>query len=997
MLAETVRTGHIVVLRKTHQEVVDAQLQDDGTSAGKYVSIRLRNLHTGAITQERFASNARFEQAPVMTLQQLEAIRQNTLSNSALDLAADMNPKPIAKVLISPENAEERTEKAECRSDAAENAQCYQQYARPQIGYLLNLLKLDRSYVRASGDSLFYRDAAGRETRVVDFIGGYGSTILGHNPPETTQALRELIENQAPVHAQASIRTEAGALARQISDLLIQATGKPETYITTLCNSGTEAVEAALKHALMAWEEKKRIALNRLEQYRAKHVCRSSDASQIEALEALIQQVESTQPSIVALEGSFHGKTAGSVAVTSNIEYRRMYSSAPLKVCFIASDANAEQFDALLASEEIRVAPNEKTITSGFTWSNVAGIIIEPIQGEGGVRPLSKEFGGMIGHAARAREIPLIVDEIQTGVYRTGEFLASTALGIYPDYVLLGKSLGGSVCKIAALAVRSSHYMERFGFCHTSTFAEDDWSSKIARTTLETLSGQSESIRLKAAQFEARVREGVARIQAMSPGSIQEVRGRGFLLGIQFNFDLETVPGIMNVIYQAGFAAYLYSSYLLHNHNVRVGVTLSRPDTIRIQPCAHISAQNVTRLLNAIEDLCTKIRDKKLIALTAHIWKQDFTSAEINKSSPLSVQPPRAPASSRKVGFLSHVISDAVLKTYDPLLDTLNPEQRERFLTEFGPMSAPALYLNQEIRGANGTSINLHCYGVKRASNFFERSLRRASGQGLAVVQEMAKRARADGIEYLGLGQYTSIVSDNGLLLRRSGVPVTTGNSLTAGYAAEAFLRAIRRKGKDPSQIRIGVMGAAGNICNVIVQLLAERCGEMTLLFREDPSKSPKAQHAIASILDACPGKKDHLRISADSTLLTECDAIIAGTNSATHTIFPHSLKRDAVVLDLSVPSNIHPSVLTERPDVSCFHGGLAKLPDGQKLVTPYIPVPTGEVFACMGETITLGLLGRSEPYSVGPLTRAGVLQIMDLAAEAGLSLGSLRELTPEC
>src|SRR5262245_7054777 len=140
----------------------------------------------------------------------------------------------------------------------------YAESVRPRVAKLLKLLKLDLVYTRAEGDQMEYVD--GDATRpVIDLLGGYGSTLLGHNHPELVAALKSAVDERAPVQAQGSIRVGAVQVAEKLGSMMRRFGGDERAFVTTLCNSGAEAVEAAIKHALMEWQEKRRVLLETLE------------------------------------------------------------------------------------------------------------------------------------------------------------------------------------------------------------------------------------------------------------------------------------------------------------------------------------------------------------------------------------------------------------------------------------------------------------------------------------------------------------------------------------------------------------------------------------------------------------------------------------------------------------------------------------------------------------------------------------------------------------
>ena len=158
-------------------------------------------------------------------------------------------------------------------------------------------------------------------------------------------------------------------------------------------------------------------------------------------------------------------------------------------------------------------------------------MIFEPIQGEGGIREITPEFAQRAAALCAARGAPLIADEIQTGMGRTGTFLACEALGVTPDYVLLSKALGGGLAKISATLIRRDRHVDQFDVLHTSTYAEDDYSSGIA------LEGAGAARRRGARRVPPqgrRLLNGLRSLMAAYPDIIVDVRGRGLMVGVEF-------------------------------------------------------------------------------------------------------------------------------------------------------------------------------------------------------------------------------------------------------------------------------------------------------------------------------------------------------------------------------------------------------------------------------------------------------------------------------
>jgi len=330
---------------------------------------------------------------------------------------------------------------------------------------LLDLMRMGVTYERAEADRLFCR-VEGRELEILDLVGGFGSTLLGHNHPALVAEARAVLAGGRPIHAQGSRRGPAGRLALELSRRLGGG------WRVVLANSGSEAVEAAIKHAIL----------------------------------------ETQGRSFIALERAFHGTTLGAAQLTANPEYRGPFALEGFRV--------------------LRARPNDiGSLEKAFAEGDLAGFFFEAIQGEGGVRPLEPAFLQAAAGLCAARGVPMIADEIQCGMGRTGTFLACEAAGVQPDYVLLSKSLGGGLAKVSALLVRGERYLDDFDLRQASTYAEDELSSAIALKTLELLDTAAlERCRSKG----ERLLSGLRGLQERFPDVLAEVRGRGLMAGVEF-------------------------------------------------------------------------------------------------------------------------------------------------------------------------------------------------------------------------------------------------------------------------------------------------------------------------------------------------------------------------------------------------------------------------------------------------------------------------------
>ncbi|MGQ0732931.1 MAG: aspartate aminotransferase family protein [Acidobacteriota bacterium] len=279
------------------------------------------------------------------------------------------------------------------------------------------------------GEGSHLFDATGRS--YLDFISGIGVVVLGH----AHQGLADAIARQAHTLIQTSnlyYHPLQGELAARLAAL----SGLSRTFF---CNSGAEAVEACLKFARRYW----------------------------------YSQDVKNRTSFVALEHGFSGRTFGALSVTANPNYR-----AP--------------FEPLIPSVTF-VSPRDPAALLRAVDQTTAAIIAEPIQGEGGVRPLSPAFAAAIEQACATTGTLLIADEVQCGLGRTGDAFYSPTLGLTPDLMSVGKALGSGV-PIGAALVAEHVAAQVFAGDHGSTYGGNLLSTRAALFVLEQLTGTREAV-----------------------------------------------------------------------------------------------------------------------------------------------------------------------------------------------------------------------------------------------------------------------------------------------------------------------------------------------------------------------------------------------------------------------------------------------------------------------------------------------------------------------
>jgi len=326
------------------------------------------------------------------------------------------------------------------------------------------------TFVRGQGVHLW--DADGRE--YLDLLSGIGVAALGHSHRGLARAIAE--QSETLIHTS---NLFYHPLQGQLAERLANLSGLPRTFF---CNSGTEAVEACLKFARRYWYTK-----------------------------------GEPRAEVIALEESFHGRTFGSLSVTSDEHYR-----AP--------------FAPLLAGVKF-VPVNEPAALAAAVSRSTAAIIAEPVQGEGGIRPLTPAFAAAINEACAKTGALFIADEVQSGLGRTGYPFYFAALGLKPHLVSVGKALGGGVPIGAALVSQEVADTISYGD-HGSTYGGNLLACRAALCVLDELVGGGllAHIGRIGQHFERRLK-AVAAKHSM----VKDVRGRGLMWGLELTRDAAPV------------------------------------------------------------------------------------------------------------------------------------------------------------------------------------------------------------------------------------------------------------------------------------------------------------------------------------------------------------------------------------------------------------------------------------------------------------------------
>lgn len=362
-------------------------------------------------------------------------------------------------------------------------------------------------FTRGRGSELF--DADGR--RYLDFVSGIAVTSLGHAHPEVAAAVA--LQAQTLLHVSNLYGNELAPQVAATLDRLVGG-GTPAGGQLFFCNSGAEANECALKLA-RRWAG------------RGRHT-------------------------VIATWGSFHGRTLATLAATGQPEKHRPYEPLPsgfLHVPYDDLDAMADALDP----------------------SSVGAVIVEPIQGEGGVVVPSSDYLSGARALCSERGVLLVCDEVQTGLGRTGEWFAFQRHHLRPDVVTMAKALGNGMPVGACWA--SAEVAAAFGpGDHATTFGGQPLAMAAVRATLAVM--EREDVRSRAARSGALLRAGLERLDGVAA-----VRGEGLLLAAQ----LPRAPEV---------AARALALGLLVNP--------VRPDAVRLAPSLLVSDAEVEEALELL-------------------------------------------------------------------------------------------------------------------------------------------------------------------------------------------------------------------------------------------------------------------------------------------------------------------------------------------------------------------------------------------------------------
>jgi ornithine--oxo-acid transaminase len=423
---------------------------------------------------------------------------------------------------------------------AARRAEGYELHARllnPQLPRMLHAIGFDKVYERGEGVYLFDRDG----NSYADFLTGFGVFGVGRNHPVVRRALADVLDGELADLVQFDCALLPGLLAER---LLAKAPGLDRVYF---CNSGTEAVEAALKFARYATGRRR----------------------------------------IVYCDHAFHGLTVGSLSVNGSAEFRRGFG--PLLPDSMITFGNLDALEAELRK------------------GDVAALIVEPIQGKGvhvappgflaGARKLLHDHGAL-----------LICDEVQTGLGRTGRFFGYQHDDVEPDIVTVAKALSGGFVPVGATLAKDWIFgkvyssMDRV-LVHDSTFAANAAAMAAGLASLAVIEDEQlvSNAERTGNALQAALTELAGKYELLA-----EVRGRGLMIGLEFSKprSLKLRPGwSMLQTARRGLFAQMVVGTLFRRHRILTQVAGDYMEVVKLLPPLTIGAAEVALFRDAFAEV----------------------------------------------------------------------------------------------------------------------------------------------------------------------------------------------------------------------------------------------------------------------------------------------------------------------------------------------------------------------------------------------------------
>ncbi|MGS0744886.1 aminotransferase class III-fold pyridoxal phosphate-dependent enzyme [Syntrophomonas erecta subsp. sporosyntropha] len=865
----------------------------------------------------------------------------------------------------------------------------------PTLAKILKSFKLDKNYLRGEGNYLIDEEG----NRYLDFIAQFGAVPFGYNPSIVWQALDQVRENQIPSLVQPSLPGEALRLANMLAEL-----SPGELCYSTFCQSGAEAVEAAIKLARSATGRR----------------------------------------TIVSAYRSFHGKTLGALSATGREVYQTPFG-APVPGFTHIPFNDIEALENILQDQ----------------GDDIAGFIVEPVQGEGGMIPAEPGYLREVQRLCNQYGVVFILDEIQTGLGRTGYLFACEKEGVEPDILLLAKALGGGMIPLGVCLSSPRVYNDDFGSLHSSTFANNNLSCAVGCAVLEELIRDDRrlirEVKEKGEYLLNRARE----LGERYPDIIKEVRGQGLMVGMEFYEMKDCGSFDMSYLVDQGAFTALLAGYLLNVYQIRLAPFLNNPMTVRLEPTLTITHEEIDYMMDSLETVCQILSQRDYAWLYRYLIGDCSRPEKITDYRPTSRQVLSSPLKpqeevNHKFAFIIHYPAPEDIVANNPSFKVLSRSQLYDFLKWQSSITEPGIVCHlPALRSKTGIAAEGWLIGVP----FGAREIMSLPREEVVdVITKAVDMGRDLGAGIVGLGALTSVVTRGGRSVIGRDVAITSGNSFTTLMAMEALFLGAEKMHINPGEASGAVVGATGSIGRACALIMSERLEDITLL--GNPQHVNSSKHRLRSLVgdmllyahqrweagettglanwmvkvwrmlgqesNSQAGQlRDQLKAGKDMSLefiqniagvlkincpvqvsldiratLLQCQLVVAASNSPDYLIYPEYLSPGTVICDVARPADVSSEVYHRRDDVLVLEGGLVQYPDNIRF-GPNLGYRDGVNLACLSETILLALEGDFRDYSIGMKLPLETIQYLrQLGKKHGFSLAGLvmgsQEITDE-
>ncbi|MCR4400450.1 MAG: aminotransferase class III-fold pyridoxal phosphate-dependent enzyme [Syntrophomonadaceae bacterium] len=639
----------------------------------------------------------------------------------------------------------------------------------------------------ARGAGHYLYDTDGRG--YLDFIAQYGAVPFGYNPEDLWQAVLDFHRSGMPAMVQPSVPIKAVELAERLA-----AIAPGDLQYSTFVQSGAEAVEAAIKLARSA----------------------------------------TGRACVVSTDNGFHGKTLGALSATGREVYQAPFR-APVSGFLRVPFGDARALEAVFRN----------------IGDDVAAFIVEPVQGEGGIIAAPPGYLTEVADLCRRHGVVFILDEVQTGLGRTGRMFACQAEGVAPDILLLSKALGGGLVPLGVSLSSPRVWNDEYGRLHSSTFANNNLTCAVGLAVLDRLEADGGALLEQVQQKGHYLLEGLRRIEERWPGVIREVRGTGLMVGVEFCEFTERDGFDMVYMSRRGAFCALVAGMLLNVFGIRCAPFLNNAMTLRLEPPLTIEYAEIDRLLQALERICEIIWNKDYALLYRYLVGDDREPTVVTgyRTGATAVRSSRLEPGTRPERCFAFVIhypgTEDVVKN-NPSFASYTTEELERLLQWQAQEPEPEVVCEMPaVRSRTGSVARGWLIGVPFGAQQMMTLPREVT---VGAIRRAVDLAREMGAEIVGLGAYTSVVTRGGRDVQGRGVAITSGNSFTIAMALEALWHGAELMGTDLEKARGAVVGAAGSIGRVSAILLSERVAWVSLV--GNPTRPNSSLRRLQGVAD---------------------------------------------------------------------------------------------------------------------------------------------------